>query len=231
MKHTVRLKVCGMTVPKNIVDVASLQPEYLGFIFYEKSPRNFKGPMPKIPAKIKTVGVFVNAKISFILEKIKTYNLRAIQLHGDESAAFCQRLRNEINTQQAKTDPSQSKNTIKLWKVFSVKDRFDFTQLTSYEGIIDYFLFDTKGKNKGGNGITFDWTLLSKYQSKTPFILSGGIGLDQIDSLKKFLQTPQASKLHAIDVNSKFENTPGIKNTQQLETFTTDLFTENQNFI
>lgn len=217
-----------MTMPNNIQNVAALQPGYLGFIFYANSPRNFEGSIPKLPEDIKCVGVFVDAEISFILETIKTHKLKVVQLHGSESVAFCRKLRNELNVQQAGQDINQPENQVALWKVFSVKDHFDFTQLTPYEGVVDYFLFDTKGKNKGGNGVTFDWTVLSNYESNTSFILSGGIGSDQVESLQEFMQQPQASKLHAIDVNSKFESKPGLKNTDQLKTFITDLYHRDQ---
>ena len=228
MKNSVQLKVCGMKVPENIEDVAALQPGYLGFIFYANSPRNFEASIPKLSEEIKGVGVFVDAEISFILETVKTHKLKAVQLHGNESVAFCTKLRNELNVQEANDSSKTSQNQIALWKVFSVKDQFDFSQLNPYEGIVDCFLFDTKGKNKGGNGVTFDWTLLSKYESDTPFILSGGIGLDEVDSLREFMKQPQAAKLHAIDVNSKFENKPGLKNADQLKTFITDLYHQDQ---
>ena len=114
---------------------------------------------------------------------------------------------------------SEIENTdvIEVWKVFSIKDEFDFEILQPYEGIVDYFLFDTKGKEKGGNGYTFDWSVLNNYPSKTPFILSGGIGLDEIEKVKEILKTDLP--IYAIDVNSKFETAPGLKNIEELEIF------------
>ncbi|MDY8134191.1 phosphoribosylanthranilate isomerase [Aquimarina sp. 2201CG5-10] len=208
-----KLKVCGMKYQDNIEAVSALSPDYLGFIFYEKSSRNFESHIPSIPSTIKKVGVFVDASLEFISEKVKQYNFRAIQLHGNESADFCKKLK-----ELYPSDPnSGDDNQIEIWKVFSVKEEFDFDKLKPYEGIVDYFLFDTKGKEKGGNGYTFDWSLLNNYSSNTPFILSGGIGLDEIDKLKDIFETDLP--IYAIDVNSKFEIKPGLKNITEIEKF------------
>ncbi|WP_298313597.1 phosphoribosylanthranilate isomerase [uncultured Aquimarina sp.] len=207
-----KLKVCGMKYRENIETVAGLQPDYLGFIFYEKSPRNFDQDIPELPETIKKTGVFVDASIDFILEKVKKYNFKAIQLHGNESAEYCKELTNTIN----RSDES-GKNKIEIFKVFSIKDEFDFEILNPYEGIVDYFLFDTKGKEKGGNGYTFDWNVLKNYNSTTPFILSGGIGLQEIEKIKAILKTDLP--IYAVDVNSKFEIKPGLKNIRDLEEF------------
>ena len=176
----------------NIQEVAELQPDYLGFIFYKKSPRFCNGELPEIPNTIAKVGVFVNAPLSEILNKIKAYNLQLVQLHGEESPEICEVLR-LIN--------------IKVIKTFSIDDTFDFETLRPYEPVCDYFLFDTKGKHYGGNGTTFNWEILKKYPSQKPFFLSGGIGLEEISKLKQ-LNLP----IYALDVNSKFETEPGLKN-------------------
>lgn len=191
-----KLKICGMKYPENIEEIAELQPDYLGLIFYEKSERYFDGKLPKIDKSIQKVGVFVNATLEEILEKIKRYDLQLVQLHGNESPEFCDLLK-YINTD--------------IIKVFSVDDEFDFRTIYPYESVCDYFLFDTKGEKPGGNGTVFNWQILQNYQSKKPFFLSGGIGLDDIERIKK-LHLP----IYAIDVNSKFEIKPGLKNTQQL---------------
>jgi len=198
---------------ENILEVADLKPDYLGFIFYERSPRNFSEEIPEIDAAIKKTGVFVDAEISFILEKLKKYNFKAIQLHGKESAEYCQQLKLALD----------EGNSAEIIKVFSVKETFDFEVLKPYEGVVDYFLFDTKGENKGGNGIVFNWEVLKDYPSNTPFILSGGIGLDEIENINKlftyFKGEEKSHLLYAVDVNSKFELEAGLKDQKQLKLF------------
>lgn len=195
----------------NTQEVAALQPDYLGFIFYDKSKRDFEGlEIPNLPKHIKKVGVFVDADLAFAKAKIEKYQLDITQLHGNESPAYIEQLR---HTELV----SGSQKQLKIWKVFSIKDAFDFSKLTPYEGIVDAFLFDTKGKEKGGNGYTFDWSVLQKYPSQTPFILSGGIGLKTVEQLKEILATELP--IIAIDVNSKFETAPGKKNIEDLEQF------------
>ncbi|MCK8521905.1 phosphoribosylanthranilate isomerase [Aquimarina sp. D1M17] len=203
-----KIKVCGMKYKDNIAAVAALQPDYMGFIFYDKSPRNFDTEIPSISEDIKKVGVFVDAPINIVLEKIYKFGFKALQLHGQESIEYCEDLKSKL---------AKLPQPLEIWKVFSIKDTFDFSRLTPYEGIVDCFLFDTKGKEKGGNGYTFDWTALKNYPSKTPFILSGGIGLNEIDNLKAILNTDLP--IYAIDVNSKFEIEPGLKNREELEKF------------
>ena len=207
-----KLKVCGMKYSDNIEAIAALEPDYLGFIFYDRSPRNFDTEIPMLPNTIKKVGVFVDNTIPNIVEKVKQFNFRAIQLHGDESAAYCKELKSSL---------SELDTTVALWKVFSIKDEFDFSILEPYEGIVDYFLFDTKGKEKGGNGYTFDWNVLKTYDSETPFILSGGISLDEIEKIQEILKTDLP--IHAIDVNSKFEIEPGLKDDVAVEKFKNQL--------
>lgn len=201
----VRIKICGMKYPENILEVGSLLPDYMGFIFWEKSARYFDGIMPDLPKSIQKVGVFVNALPSEILEKIEKYDLQAIQLHGQESVEFCLDLKNKIES-------NTSIKQVKIIKVFSVNEDFDFTILKPFEDVCDYFLFDTKGKLPGGNGITFDWKVLKNYTSTKPFFLSGGIGLDEMEAVNEILKTNLP--IHAIDVNSKFEIEPGLKNVQ-----------------
>lgn len=199
-----------MKYQENIKAVAALQPDYLGFIFYGNSSRNFEGDIPSIPSTIKKAGVFVDASIDFIAQKVKQYNFKTIQLHGNESARFCTDLQGIENLRG-----------IDIWKVFSIKDKFDFSTLQPYEGIVDYFLFDTKGEQKGGNGYPFDWHVLNNYPSSTPLILSGGIGLAEIDKIKELLKTNLP--IHAIDVNSAFEIKPGLKNVADLLVFKNQL--------
>ncbi|MDI6050167.1 phosphoribosylanthranilate isomerase [Flavobacterium sp. XS2P24] len=194
-----KLKICGMKYPDNILEVGSLLPDYMGFIFWEKSARYFDGVIPSLPKSLKKVGVFVNENTEVILAKAQKYDLQAIQLHGQESVAFCQDLRENLKQVQ-----------IEIIKVFSVDDAFDFEVLKPFEAVCDYFLFDTKGKLPGGNGTTFDWKVLEKYPSSKPFFLSGGIGMEEMEAVKEILKTNLP--LYAIDVNSKFEIEPGLKN-------------------
>jgi len=191
-----KLKICGMKYSGNIQEIAQLRPDYLGFIFYEKSERYFDGKLPKIDKSIQKIGVFVNATLEEILEKIKHYDLQLIQLHGNETPEFCLLLK---------------QSNVTIIKAFSVDDDFDFKVIQPYESVCDYFLFDTKGEKPGGNGTVFNWEILLDYPSQKPFFLSGGISLGDIEKIKK-MNLP----IYAIDVNSKFEIKPGLKNTQPL---------------
>lgn len=204
MKKDLKIKVCGMKHADNIQQVANLQPDYLGFIFYPKSPRNFDNEIPEVSNNIKKTGVFVNAEIDFVLEKVTKYSFKAVQLHGSESAEYCQELRSAIPE-------------LEIFKVFGIKNSFDFSVLDVYEGIVNYFLFDTKGKAKGGNGYTFDWSVLKAYKSKTPIILSGGIGVEELNKIEQILKTDLP--IYALDLNSKFEIEPGNKDAVLLKEF------------
>lgn len=206
-----------MKYPENIQDVAKLQPDYLGFIFYEKSSRFFDGDIPKIDKSIKKTGVFVDATLAYILEKVSKYDLQAVQLHGNESPEYCLKLMQQIGG-------------VEIIKVFSIKDSFDFGVLEQYEAVCDYFLFDTKGKLPGGNGYAFDWRILANYPSKKPFFLSGGIGLEEQENLMSFLRIPiaigkESRYCYAIDVNSKFEIKPGLKDIEKLKEFRNNVIT------
>ena len=209
-----KLKICGMKYPDNILEVGSLLPDYMGFIFWDKSARYFDGVIPQLPKSIKKVGVFVNETAEIILAKAQKYDLQAIQLHGQESVEFCQELKENLKQVQ-----------IKIIKVFSVDDSFDFEVLKPFETVCDYFLFDTKGKLPGGNGTTFDWKVLEKYPSSKPFFLSGGIGIEEMEAVNEISKTNLP--LYAIDVNSKFEIEPGLKNTEKLNSFKDNLETLN----
>jgi phosphoribosylanthranilate isomerase len=200
----VRLKVCGMKYQENISEVAQLQPDYLGFIFHAQSSRFFDGVIPKLPDGIKKVGVFVDKKVEFISGQIEKHKLSVIQLHGHETPEMCRLLKS---------------SGVKVIKVFSIKEAFDFSVLSPYEQVCDYYLFDTKGKLPGGNGYTFNWEVLKDYPSTKPYFLSGGIGLDEIETIKEFLQKPESKYCYAVDVNSKFEIEAGLKDEEKLETF------------
>ncbi|SEE33904.1 phosphoribosylanthranilate isomerase [Tenacibaculum sp. MAR_2010_89] len=201
-----KLKVCGMKYVENIKQVVEINPDYLGFIFYEKSQRNFEGIIPEIPKSIKKVGVFVNEYLEILVSLIEEYKLEVVQLHGDESVAYIKELKKHLPK-------------VKIIKVFGIKNEFEFKTLLPYEEYVDYFLFDTKGKERGGNGITFNWSVLKKYNSTKPYLLSGGIGLEEVNDVKAFLKTPQAKYCVALDVNSKFETAPGKKSIDKLKKF------------
>ncbi len=206
-----------MKYQDNMNQVAALQPDYLGFIFYEKSSRNVESIFSDLPSNTKKTGVFVNSGLEFIINKINTFQLEAVQLHGNESPEFCTDLKHHYE--------EQSDGTIEIIKVFSIKDNFDFSVLEPYEFVCDYFLFDTKGKQPGGNGYVFDWNVLKKYPSTKPYFLSGGIGVDEIEQLKEFLNSPESKYCYAIDVNSKFEIEAGLKNIEQLKEFKKSVIT------
>ncbi|WP_449451376.1 phosphoribosylanthranilate isomerase [Tenacibaculum holothuriorum] len=199
-----KLKVCGMKYIENIQQVAELNPDYLGFIFYEKSPRNFEGIIPQLPKGIQKVGVFVNEYMEIVVSMMEEYKLDVVQLHGDESVAYIKELKTHVPK-------------LEIVKVFGIKDTFNFTILESYEEVVDYFLFDTKGKERGGNGVTFNWEVLKEYPSKKPFFLSGGIGLEELEKVKDVLKTKLP--IHALDVNSKFETKAGLKSVGELKKF------------
>lgn len=193
----------------NLMEVAALQPDYLGFIFYQGSPRYFSEEIPILPNKIKKVGVFVNATIEDIIEKTLHYALDVAQLHGQEDANFCKELK--------QTDIFIS-SKIELWKAFGMdNDTFNFSNLSPFETIVDKYLFDTKGEKYGGNGYTFNWDILKNYPYQTPFVLSGGIGIEEIVKIKALLRLNQP--IFSIDVNSKFERQPGFKEIEKLKKF------------
>ncbi len=204
-----KIKVCGNT--NNTMEVAALRPDYLGFIFWEPSKRYYgASTLSEIPENIKKVGVFVDSKQEEIVQKVKLFGLSMVQLHGNEPADFCATLKKGLKN-------------VELIKVFSVDHNFDFDKIMAYEEVCDYYLFDTKGKLPGGNGYGFDWGLLAGYPSTKPYFLSGGIGPDEAASLKEFLGRPASRYCHAIDVNSKFEIEPGLKDIEKLRTFKSDL--------
>ena len=191
-------KVCGLR--DNIDDVANLGPDYVGFIFYPKSPR-FVGDdfeMLLIPIGTKKVGVFVNELPEAVLHQVRKYNLDIVQLHGSESPDFCLKIKKE---------------GVEVVKAFAIGDVSDFSSIAQYQHAVDYFLFDTKTEKYGGSGKRFDWRLLGNYTLDKQYFLSGGIDLESISEILKI----NSPKLHAIDVNSKFFLKPGLKDIQKLK--------------
>ena len=200
------LKVCGMRETDNIQDLVQLQPEWMGFIFFPKSVRYAEEVLTtetikNIPATVKKVGVFVNEQYEIILEKVNIYHLDAVQLHGEESPELCRKLRSTGN--------------LTVIKAFSVDDAFDFKKLSPYEETCHYYLFDTKGKQYGGNGTTFNWDILANYTGQTPFFLSGGLDLEHAAAIKN-LNLPL---LKGLDINSCFELRPGLKDINKVKSF------------
>jgi phosphoribosylanthranilate isomerase len=196
-----KIKVCGLKFPGNIEAVTALNPDYMGFIFYGKSPR-FVDEMgadilSRIPVSIKKTAVFVNENIETVSELITKYDFDAVQLHGNETPAFCGKL----------------KGNIEVIKAFGVDENFDFGQLNEYDGLVDFFLFDAKTSIHGGSGNTFDWNILNEYKLNIPFFLSGGLSLENIDEIKKINHT----QFYGVDLNSRFETAPGMKDIYKLE--------------
>ncbi|NOY37951.1 MAG: phosphoribosylanthranilate isomerase [Chlorobi bacterium] len=193
----VKIKVCGLKYPENILEIAALSPDYLGFIFYEKSPR-YAGSldpeiMKRIPPDIKKTGVFVNESVGKVLEIACKYMLDVIQLHGEETPAQC--LECKLNGYE-------------VIKAIPVKDRLDHLMIAGYLTSVNYLLFDTASGIKGGTGRRFNWDLIREYHGFIPFFLSGGVGPDSIPDIIKIMKTPW---LYAVDINSRFETGPGVK--------------------
>ncbi len=196
------VKVCGMKYAENIREVDALGIDWMGFIFYEKSPR-FAGTVPPsyLPKNCRRVGVFVNSELAFIRSMVHAYALDFIQLHGNESPEFCKEL-------------MESVPAVQLIKAFSIASSADLGKTSLYEGIVQYFLFDTATKAYGGSGRSFDWTVLEAYHGHTPFLLSGGIGPETVQALAAFRHPLWCG----IDLNSRFETAPGKKDAALLKT-------------
>jgi phosphoribosylanthranilate isomerase len=193
-------KICGLKYKDNINAIEYFPVDMMGFIFYSKSPRFVGDNLDEsfiltISKKIKKVGVFVNQSFDEIIDKQQKFQLDYIQLHGDEDVNFCKML---------------WKKGISVIKAFQIEEKFDFNQLEKYESFCCYFLFDTKTSSYGGSGKTFEWSILETYQLNTPFLLSGGIGLENIDEAF-FIKHAQLS---GFDMNSKLELEPGLKSVE-----------------
>jgi phosphoribosylanthranilate isomerase len=192
-----QVKICGMREVANLRDIADLSPDFLGFIFYAKSTRFVAelldaDTLRALPPGVRTVGVFVDADLPTVLATTSHYHLDYVQLHGHETPAYCQ---------------AAHAQGLRLIKAFSIGERFDFSTLSAYEPFCELFLFDTKGAQPGGNGTTFDWCLLADYQGTIPFLLSGGLGLDNASELRRF----HHPRLAGYDFNSQLETAPALK--------------------
>ncbi|RZK81266.1 MAG: phosphoribosylanthranilate isomerase [Pedobacter sp.] len=202
-----KLKICGMKIPENIKRVSDLQPDYMGFIFYSGSKRYVEDLPPAqlldLPEGVKRVGVFVDETLDEVVRIKENYHLQGLQLHGNETPIYCMSLKSKL-----------SDDTL-IIKAFGVDEDFDFASLSSYQGMVDYFLFDTQTPDHGGSGRTFNWQLLEHYTLNVPYFLSGGIGPEQVEELRKI----DDDRLYAIDVNSRFETEPGLKDIDKLKDF------------
>ena len=229
------IKVCGMREADNIREVEALRPDWMGFIFWPRSSRYVSVRPAYMPEHSKRVGVFVDQDIEEVRRIAADYALDIIQLHGQESPDYVRQL--------------------KQWpviKAFNISHAGDLAATTPYEGAADYFLFDTKGKSVGGNGVKFDWSLLASYRGRTPYLLSGGIGPDDAPALRALFtddgafsvgsgsvaarclgsvaalcqgsvaalcQGSVAARCLGIDLNSRFETAPALKDIQKLKAF------------
>ena len=197
------IKVCGMRDADNIRAAEALGIDLMGFIFWPKSSRYVSEKPAYLPTQCRRVGVFVDATIDDIRQHVEDYALGVIQLHGKEAPAYLQALRSLYG------------DSIAIIKAFNIATAEDLQQTACYEGQADYFLFDTKAQQVGGNGTKFDWTVLDSYAGETPFLLSGGIGPEDAEQVRAF-HHPWCI---GMDLNSRFELAPGLKDIQQLKTF------------
>ena len=193
------IKICGLR--DNFAEVAALKPDFVGLIFYQKSPRFVEmGQNEKLKQKltnVKKVGVFVNTDKDYIISKVSEYNLDLVQLHGNETPEFCAEIR----------------KFLPVIKAFGISSASDIESANKYAQYVDYLLFDTKTKGYGGSGVKFDWQILQNSKISKPFLLSGGISLDDLESIKAL----NINNLAGVDLNSRFEDAPGLKNIENLK--------------
>jgi len=205
----IELKVCGMRDLENLKGLAAIKPDFVGLIFYPKSPRYIGDDVDSQVLSLLSgfenkVGVFVNETVGTILEKAAQFKLNFIQLHGNEPVGICQKLKEK---------------GLKVIKVFSVIDTLPIKSIAEYSAHVDYFLFDTKTPGYGGSGKIFNWEILQNYRSHVPYFLSGGIGLEEI----KELDQHKLPGLFAVDVNSKVEVKAGFKNLEMIRELKSEL--------
>lgn len=204
------IKVCGMRQSDNIRQVEALGIDMMGFIFWEPSTRYVAQKPDYLPACART-GVFVNATPEYILSKVRTYRLSYVQLHGQESPEFCHHLRQNLN--------QSGLASVQLIKAFSISTPEDLAPVQKYENLCHFLLFDTKTPLPGGSGKQFEWQILQHYSGTLPFLLSGGIGPNDTHRLQEF----HHPLCVGIDLNSRFEISPGLKDATLLKNFLTQL--------
>lgn len=203
-ERNVKIKICGMREPENLRSVAALQPDFIGLIFYPKSPRfvsvECAADLPQF-LKTRRVGVFVNETVKRMSEIAERVNLFAVQLHGDESPEICYEMK-------------QANPNLQIIKAFSTDAAFDTERLKFYENFCDYFLFDTKAEKRGGSGKVFEWEILHSFPIRRPFFLSGGIGAK---NARAAIAACANLPLFALDLNSQVEISPGLKSLETIE--------------
>lgn len=201
-----KIKVCGMKHQQNVDELLELGVDYLGNIFYDQSPRSISQTGVKLTVNpAKKVGVFVKESIDVVKEKVQLHQFDVVQLHGADSNEICKQVK-ELG--------------IEVWRVCPITNGYDFSELQKFPDA-DYFLFDTKTEKHGGSGKKFDWSLLQRIDKESPkkYFLAGGIG--PIDA--KEIKSLQLEKLYGLDLNSKFEIEPGLKNVELLKEFLNEL--------
>lgn len=208
------IKVCGLNNRDNIFAISKMDVNLMGFIFYKESPRYFNNALSfdevrQIPKQIKKVGVFVNESIYNVLNTIAHFDLDFVQLHGEESFNYCRELMPYV----------------KVIKTISVKDKNSILEIHNYSSICNYLLFDTTSPNHGGTGQSFNWRLLEDNEINIPFFISGGVSLENFSEIKKL----NLKHLIGIDVNSKFEITPGLKDLNKIQQLLNETNNENSN--
>jgi len=213
-----RIKVCGMTQPEQVEKLSDLGVSFAGFIFYPKSPRyvfkNMTISQVKKLNNINKVGVFVNASIEEVLHLVDECRLQMVQLHGDESAKYCEKIADYVS----------------VVKAFRLSDHDSVEwMIKPYMDVCDMFMFDTMGAGYGGTGKKFDWSVLKGSDIGKPFFLSGGIEPDDAEKLKDFRHDPVARALFAVDINSKFEQTPGVKDMDKVKSFCKEIIDADEN--
>jgi phosphoribosylanthranilate isomerase len=198
-----KIKVCGMRYPSNIKELAELVPDFIGFIFYPPSKRFVgvefqKQDIDQLQNEINRTAVFVNAHHHEIVEFANLYGIKTLQLHGAETPQFCRELIDKGFT---------------IIKAFGIDENFNFESLNEYLDHVDFFLFDTKTKEHGGSGLTFDWQTLENYTLNKPFFISGGLSPENLLAVLE-IKNPS---FYGLDLNSKFEIEPGLKNIDKLK--------------
>ena len=202
----VAIKICGLRDINNIAEVASLKPEYLGFICWEGSQRFIasnlnKTDLDRVAPGIERVGVFVNQSVEQLKEYIEKLGLTIVQLHGDETPEFCKQLRSLEAVKE-------------IWKAIPIESSYPKEQVERYQSTVDRILFDTASFNRGGSGVSFSWDLIASYQSSPPLVLSGGLGLDNIADTIRCVKT--YSCISVLDYNSKLEVKAGVKDREKV---------------
>ena len=226
MSEKLQIKVCGITDMHQAEALEAMGVNYIGFIFYAPSKRHVLSNLPIAslkafqPEYAKKVGVFVNESIELVVNTVIAAGLDIVQLHGDEDEAYFVGLNNKLKALQLAAENQNTNEAIKdvkLIKVFRVGDKMPMVE--SYESVADYFLFDTDSKLYGGTGAHFNWELLKGNAINKSFFLSGGIGPNDIGGIEVMKQTKAGKTMMALDVNSQFEITPGVKNLEKIKTF------------